>query len=94
MCNTLQTNIYFRTVSADDMPIAFVMINADLGSEKSLIKELRNLEGVIEANEVYGVYDIVVKMEANSMDKLKEAVSRKIRSLKGVRSTLTMVVIE
>lgn len=42
------------------MPIAFVMINAELGSEKALVKELRNIEGVVEANEVYGVYDIVV----------------------------------
>ncbi len=76
------------------MPIAFVMINAELGSEKTLIAELRSVDGVREANEVYGVYDIVVKIEADSMDKLKESISRRIRSLKGVRSTLTMVVIE
>ena len=76
------------------MPIAFVMINAELGSEKALIKELRNIEGVVEANEVYGVYDIVVKVDLPTMDKLKEVISRKIRGLKGVRSTLTMMVIE
>jgi DNA-binding Lrp family transcriptional regulator len=76
------------------MPIAFVMINAELGSEKELVKELRNIEGVVEANEVYGVYDIVVKVDLPTMDKLKEVISRKIRSLRGVRSTLTMMVIE
>ncbi|NHV96882.1 MAG: Lrp/AsnC family transcriptional regulator [Thaumarchaeota archaeon] len=76
------------------MPIAFVMINAELGSEKALIKELRNIEGVVEANEVYGVYDIVVKVDLPTMDKLKEVISRKIRGLSGVRSTLTMMVIE
>jgi len=76
------------------MPIAFVMINAELGSEKELIKELRSIEGVVEANEVYGVYDIVVKVDLPTMDKLKEVISRKIRGLKGVRSTLTMMVIE
>lgn len=76
------------------MPIAFVMINAELGSEKTLLKELRNIEGVVEANEVYGVYDIVVKVELPTMDKLKEVISRKIRGLSGVRSTLTMMVIE
>ena len=74
--------------------MAFVMINADLGTEKQLIKELKSIEGVRETDEVYGVYDIVVKIEAESMDRLKEAISRKVRSLKGVRSTLTMVVIE
>jgi DNA-binding Lrp family transcriptional regulator len=76
------------------MPIAFVMVNAELGSEKALIKELRNIEGVVEANEVYGVYDIVVKVDLPTMDKLKEVISRKIRGLSGVRSTLTMMVIE
>ncbi len=76
------------------MPIAFVMINAELGSEKALIKELRNIEGVVEANEVYGGYDIVVKVDLPTMDKLKEVISRKIRGLSGVRSTLTMMVIE
>jgi DNA-binding Lrp family transcriptional regulator len=76
------------------MPIAFVMINAELGSEKALVKELRNIEGVVEANEVYGVYDIVVKVDLPTMDKLKEVISRKIRGLSGVRSTLTMMVIE
>jgi len=76
------------------MPLAFVMINAELGSEKELVKELRNIEGVVEANEVYGVYDIVVKVDLPTMDKLKEVISRKIRSLRGVRSTLTMMVIE
>lgn len=76
------------------MPLAFVMINAELGMEKQLIQDLKSIDGVKEASEVYGVYDIVVKIEAESMDRLKEAVSRRIRSLKGVRSTLTMVVIE
>jgi len=76
------------------MPIAFVMINAELGSEKALVKELRSIEGVVEANEVYGVYDIVVKVDLPTMDKLKEVISRKIRGLNGVRSTLTMMVIE
>ncbi|MEM1994126.1 MAG: Lrp/AsnC ligand binding domain-containing protein [Nitrososphaerales archaeon] len=76
------------------MPIAFVMINAELGSEKALLKELRSIEGVVEANEVYGVYDIVVKVELPTMDRLKEVISRRIRGLNGVRSTLTMMVIE
>jgi DNA-binding Lrp family transcriptional regulator len=76
------------------MPMAFVMINAELGSEKVLLKELKEIGEVIEASEVYGVYDLVLKIEAGTMDKLKEIISRRIRSLKGVRSTLTMVVIE
>jgi DNA-binding Lrp family transcriptional regulator len=43
---------------------------------------------------VYGVYDIVAKVSADTMDKLKEIVTWKIRRLDKVRSTLTMIVVE
>jgi DNA-binding Lrp family transcriptional regulator len=76
------------------MPIAFVLINAELGKEENILEELRNIEQVKEAHFVYGVYDIIAKVEAESMDKLKEIVTFKIRRLSDVRSTLTMTVAE
>ena len=75
------------------MPTAIILINAELGSEKDLMNELKNIEHVTEIHEVYGVYDVVVKIESDSMDKLKDTASRKIRGLKNVRSTLTMIVV-
>lgn len=76
------------------MPLAFVLINAEIGSEDDVLAELRKLGNVKESNVVYGVYDIVAKVEADSMDKLKEIVTWKIRRLDKVRSTLTMIVVE
>ena len=76
------------------MPVAFVLINAEIGAEADVVKELRKIEGVEEAYTVYGVYDIVAKIRANSMDKLKEIVTWHIRRLNKVRSTLTMIVME
>lgn len=76
------------------MPLAFVLINAEIGSEDDVGKELRKLPNVKESYIVYGVYDIVAKVEAESMDKLKEIVTWKIRRLDKVRSTLTMIVVE
>ncbi len=76
------------------MPVAFVLINAEIGAETDVVKELRKVEGVKEAYSVYGVYDIVAKISANSMDKLKEIVTWHIRRLNKVRSTLTMIVME
>lgn len=74
------------------MPTAFVLINAELGKEENILEELRNIGEVKEAHFVYGVYDIITKVEAKSMDKLKEIVTFKIRRLNDVRSTLTMTV--
>jgi len=76
------------------MPLAFVLINAEIGSEDEVLQELRKLGNVKESYVVYGVYDIVAKVEADSMDKLKEIVTWKIRRLDKVRSTLTMIVVE
>jgi DNA-binding Lrp family transcriptional regulator len=76
------------------MPLAFVLINAEIGSEDDVLTELRKLGNVKESYVVYGVYDIVAKVEADSMDKLKEIVTWKIRRLDSVRSTLTMIVVE
>jgi len=76
------------------MPMAFVLINAEIGSEDSVVKELKSVTQVKEAYMVYGVYDIVAKVASESMDKLKEIITWKIRRLPKVKSTLTMIVIE
>jgi DNA-binding Lrp family transcriptional regulator len=76
------------------MPKAFVLINTDIGSETEVLTILKKIEGVIEAFSVYGVYDIISKVSAENMDKLKDIVTWKIRRLDKVRSTLTMIIIE
>jgi DNA-binding Lrp family transcriptional regulator len=76
------------------MPKAFVLINTEIGSESDVLRDLRKIEGVEEAYTVYGVYDIICKVSAESMDKLKEIVTWRIRRLDKVRSTLTMIIIE
>ena len=45
------------------MPQAFVLMNAELGSEESIVQDLKKLEGVKEVFQVYGVYDIVAQLE-------------------------------
>jgi len=76
------------------MPIAFVLINAEIGSEEEVLKELKKVESVVEAYVVYGVYDVVAKIKADTMDKLKDVVTWHVRRLNKVRSTLTMIVVE
>jgi DNA-binding Lrp family transcriptional regulator len=76
------------------MPTAFVLINTEIGSEADVLKDLNKVEGVDEASAVYGVYDIIVRIKADTMDQLKEIVTWRIRRLDKVRSTLTMMVVE
>jgi len=73
---------------------AYVLINTDTGMEEEVLKELRQIQNVTEAYTIYGVYDLIAKVEADSLDKVKDIVSSRIRRMEHVRSTLSMMVVE
>ena len=76
------------------MPTAYVLIKCDLGSEGYIITKIKHVPEVIEVTNVSGVYDIIVRISADDMDKLREIITWNIRIIDKVRSTLTMIVIE
>jgi len=76
------------------MPKAFVFMNIDAGSENEILNRLRNVPEVKESYFVYGVYDVVAKIETDTMDRLKEVITWKVRRLDKIRSTLTTIVSE
>ena len=76
------------------MPRAYVLFNVESGSEDAVLKQLRNINNVEEAYVSYGVYDLVVRIKADTMEELKESVTHKIRTIKQVRSTLTLIMME
>ena len=78
---------------ANLMATAFVLINAEIGAETEVLKDLKAITEVKEAHMVYGVYDIIARIETETMQDLKDSISWKIRRLDKVRSTLTMIVV-
>jgi DNA-binding Lrp family transcriptional regulator len=81
------------------MPTTYILINSDLGSDMEIIqkiKDILNKESSVkyEVQGVYGVYDIICKITADSMDNLRSIITNKIRRIDKVYSTLTMMVIE
>ncbi len=81
------------------MPTTYILINSDLGSDVEIIKKIKQIldseSGIqYEVQGVYGVYDIIVKITADSMDLLRSIITNKIRKIDKVYSTLTMMVIE
>jgi DNA-binding Lrp family transcriptional regulator len=76
------------------MSVSYVLINVEPGSEEEVLKEVRKVPNVKECHRIYGIYDMIAKVEADSMDGLKEIIAWKIRRLPGVRSTVTTMVIE
>lgn len=75
------------------MATAYILINVEIGAEGEVLRSLKPVSEVKEAHLVYGVYDIIARVETETMQELKDAVSWKIRRLDKVRSTLTMIVV-
>ncbi len=76
------------------MATGYVLINCDLGSEESVISELKTIEEVTEVHGIFGAYDILAKVESKQVETLRETITWKIRKIAKIRSTLTLMGIE
>jgi DNA-binding Lrp family transcriptional regulator len=81
-----------------NMSTAYVLLNSDLGSDSSIINEVKQVlqdEDVkFEVQGVYGVYDIVLKLSSDNAENLRAIITDKIRKISKIQSTLTMMVIQ
>jgi DNA-binding Lrp family transcriptional regulator len=76
------------------MPTAYILINYEIGTEDKILNRLKNLSGVVEVSEVNGIYDIIVKITSDNLDNIKETITKHIRTIKTIRSTMTLIVTE
>ncbi len=73
------------------MATAYVLINCELGSEESVISELKLIEEVVDVHGTFGAYDILTKVESSQVEALRETITWKIRKIPKIRSTLTLM---
>ena len=76
------------------MERAYVLINCDLGSEKQVIEEIKNLKNVKEVHGTLGSYDIIATVESKTPENVRQTVIGQIRKFDHIRSTLTLMGIE
>ena len=76
---------------AQGLTKAYVLITTDIGCEQEICNKLISIPEVKEAYTLRGVYDLIVGIEADDSENLKEIIQRKIRRLDKVRSTITMI---
>jgi DNA-binding Lrp family transcriptional regulator len=69
----------------------YVMLNCELGAENEIIEKLNELEQVKDVFETIGTHDMLVKLQAENFEKIREIVSRNIQKLPKVRSTSTLI---
>ncbi len=73
---------------------AIVLIQTEIGAESRVMEKLYEIPEVTEVYIVYGIYDVVAKVEAESLERIREVITSKIRKFPEIRTTSTMVVVE
>jgi DNA-binding Lrp family transcriptional regulator len=76
------------------MPIAYILLNTEIGAEKEVRSALKKVEGVNEVHNLWGVYDLIANVQAESMDKLKYIIRQQIEKIGKINSKLTMIIAE
>jgi len=71
---------------------AVVFLNVDIGAEDRIMEQLAAIPEVKAVYFVYGPYDLVVKIEAPDIEKIRAVVREKVRKIDGIRSTTTLIV--
>lgn len=96
-CNNASLSDMFVEIGIkEDLKVisAVVLVNTDIGAEDKILDSVRSLEGVKEAHVLTGLYDLLLKVTASSIEKLKEIIKFQLRQLAGVTSVLTLMIIE
>jgi DNA-binding Lrp family transcriptional regulator len=76
-----------------DLPMAYVLFSTEIGAERDVLKALKKTEGVQEAFNLMGIYDIIASVKADTMDKLTKIINSQLQISK-VHSKLTVIVTE
>src|SRR5262245_37542160 len=72
---------------------AYILIQTEVGKAAQVAKEVRAIDGVAEAEDVTGPYDVIVRAEAKNVDELGKLVVARIQGVEGITRTLTCPVV-
>ena len=74
------------------MPKAYLMINTEIGSEPNVLETLKKLEGVEEAHSLFGIYDIIASIKADTIDRLKWLITKRIDKIEKISAKLALII--
>jgi len=75
------------------MEKAYILIGCELGAENEIVGKILRLDKIKDARVVYGDYDIVVEAETDTESQMDNLITKKIRKIGKVRSTMTLGVV-
>jgi DNA-binding Lrp family transcriptional regulator len=83
-----------QNVGGNKVPTAYVLLNTEIGAEAEVVKALKKVTGVESAFNLWGVYDVIASVKADSMDGLSDIINRQIERIDKIHSKLTMIISE
>jgi len=72
---------------------AYILIQTEVGRAAAVADEVRQIPGVLGADDVTGPYDVVVRVSAPSIDDLGKLVVSRVQMLDGITKTTTMPIV-
>jgi DNA-binding Lrp family transcriptional regulator len=72
---------------------AYVLIQTEVGRSEKVARASRDINGVVDADNVAGPYDVIVKVEADSLDDLAKVVVSKLQTVEGITRTFTCPIV-
>ena len=77
----------------NDMAVlAYVLFKVNSGTEREVCQKIINFDEVLEADVIFGEYDVVAKISATDLDALEDFLSQKLRNVPSIVLTSTMLV--
>ena len=73
---------------------AYVLINIRTGDVKEVVKNLRRVQGIVEANMTFGPYDAVAVIETDDINGVGTILASEIQPIPGVLETLTCLAVD
>ncbi|MBN1275187.1 Lrp/AsnC ligand binding domain-containing protein [Candidatus Woesearchaeota archaeon] len=74
------------------MEVAYILVQARHGKLKIASAALRKYEEIEELHEIYGRYDIILKVVCADRSEMKSFMQNKLHITEGIRATETLVV--
>lgn len=72
---------------------AYILIQTEVGRAADVAREIGDIQGVTQAEDVTGPYDVIVRAEAASVDELGKMVLARVQAVPGITRTLTCPVV-
>jgi hypothetical protein len=72
---------------------AYILIQTEVGKASAVVDACRSLTGVVQADDVTGPYDVILRAEATSIDELGKMVVSQVQLVDGITRTLTCPVV-